>query len=177
MEASTETPPAVPDQDELRREAADALGLQSDEERAPRRVDSADALKARALHRDFVLPSGAVVDIKIPNLQLMIKSGVIPNDLVDAALQHQNAEKVTREIIEQTYDYTRFIVPRVLVRPEVTEDDVDELDPLDIELLVNVAARRRDTDAIGRQLGGLDTQDSFRRFREESFLREALGGV
>lgn len=147
----------------------------SDEGRGPVKVRTKDQLKARAIHRDVVLPSGAVVDIKIPNLPQMIKGGTVPNDLIDAALQHQSAEAITREMIEETWEYTQFIVPYVLVTPEINSDDVEDLDALDIELLANFASRRTDTDAVGRQLGGLDTQASFREFRTEQSLRAAMG--
>jgi hypothetical protein len=171
MEASK-----TPTIEEIQAEAQAALGLPSDEERAPKRVTTADGLKQRALHRGVVLPSGAIVDIRIPNLALLIKSGTLPNDLIQSALKTQNVEEVTREMIEENWDYTAFILPRMLVSPEITEEDVGELDALDIELLTNIAARRTDVDAIGRQLGGLDTQSSFREFREIESLRASLGG-
>lgn len=163
--------------DELKDDAAELLDLPSDEERGPQRAKTVADLKARAIHKGVTLPSGAIVDIKLPNLSLMIKSGVLPNDLVEAALKTQNTQEVTRELIEENWTYTVFILPRVLVEPEITEEDVPDLDALDIELLSNLAARRTDTDAIGRQLGGLDTQEAFRKFREEQSLRETLGGL
>jgi hypothetical protein len=159
-------------------EAAELLGLPTDAERAPKVAKTPSDLKARAIHRGVYLPSGSIVDIKIPNLALLIKSGVLPNDLVESALKTQQVNEVTREMIEENWKYTLFIIPRMLVNiePALTEQDVEELDPLDIELLSNIAARRTDTDAIGRQLGGLDTQAAFREFREVESLREALGG-
>jgi hypothetical protein len=168
---------ATPTEEEVKSPAEEAAELLSDEGRGPEKVKTADALKARAIHRDVVLPSGAIVDVRIPNLPQMVKSGKIPNELVDAAIKHQTAEAITREILEETWDFTRFIVPRTLVTPEITEDDVEGMDALDIELLVNMASRRADTDAVGRQLGGLDTQEKFRNFRDVLSLRAALGGV
>lgn len=176
MEASETLTP-----DEVKARAAEALGLPSDEERGPQIVKTADALKKRAIHEGVVLPSGAIVTLKIPNLSLMIKKGIIPNDLVDAALEQEPVagedRKVTKEMILENWSYTEFIVPHMLIDPKIEAEDVEDLDVLDIELLVNIAARRTDTDAIGRQLGGLDTQESFRRFREESSLRALLGGA
>jgi hypothetical protein len=40
---------------------------------------------------------------------------------------------------------------------------VADLDPMDISMLANFAARRIDIDAVGHQLGGLETQKAFRR--------------
>lgn len=172
MEAST--PPTTA---EIKAEAQEALGLPNDEERAPRVAKTAADLKKRAVHRGVYLPSGGIVDLKIPNLALLIKTGALPNPLIEAALGTQNVDTVTREMIEENWDYTEFIIPEMLVVPEITAEDVRDLDALDIELLSNIAARRTDTDAIGRQLGGLDTQEAFRDFRSEQSLRAALGGL
>jgi hypothetical protein len=161
---------------DVKAEAQELLGLPTDEERAPAVVKTAEDLKKRAVHRGVFLPSGAIVDIKIPNLALLIKSGTLPNDLVESALKTQQVDEVTREMIEENWKYTEFILPRMLIQPKITAEDVPDLDALDIELLTNLAARRTDTDAIGRQLGGLDTQEAFRAFREVESLREALGG-
>lgn len=168
MEAATEAPPTP--------ETPRPAGLPDDELRGPVRATSARDLKDRALHKDVVLPSGAIVDIRLPNLPLMVKSGSIPNKLVDAALEQRQAESITKEMIEESWDYTEFIIPKILVSPEISEDDVRDLDTADIELLLALSARHTDMDAIGRQLGGLETQASFREFRAEQDLRAALGG-
>lgn len=57
--------------------------------RGPEKVTSAAALKKRAVHKDVTLPSGAIVEIKLPNLSQMIKAQTLPNELVDAALRQQ----------------------------------------------------------------------------------------
>jgi hypothetical protein len=148
-----------------------------DVDREPKRARSAADLKQRAVFKDITLPSGSIVDLSVPNLPMLIKKGKVPNELIDAALQHQNAEEITREIMEETWDFTKYIVPITLVDPVVTEEDVEEMSTLDVELIANIAARRTDTDAVGHQLGGLDTQQSFREFREFLSLRQALGSV
>lgn len=143
----------------------------------PRPKTAAD-YKKLAVH-EVTLPSGAVVEIKLPSLPQMVKSGTIPNDLVDQAIQHEKAEELTRDILKETWAYTCFIVPHVLVTPEVTSEDVDNLvvPAEDTEMLVNFAARRTDIDAVGHQLGGLETQKSFRELRGLTSLAEALGDV
>lgn len=144
---------------------------------SPVRAKSAADLKKRAVHENVTLPSGILVDIKLPNLPQMIKSKGIPNDLVDSALAQQDAEKLTREILEETWDWAEFIIPLILVSPKVETDDVKELDPADIQLLLDLGARRTDMDAVGHQLGGLETQKAFREHRGILSLDEAMGNV
>jgi len=120
--------------------------------------------KAR-VHKDITLPSGTVVDIQIPNLPKMLKGGQIPNTLVDAAVKTQSATKVTRELIEETWEFYRWLVAETVVSPEVEPDDVGELPTADVEMIVSIATRQSDLDAVGHQLGGLETQRAFRDFR------------
>lgn len=140
------------------------------------KAKTADDLKKRAVHKDVTLPSGIKVDIRLPNLPQMIKSGTLPNELIDAAIEHQNSEKITKEILVETWEFTEFIVPLTLVTPEITKEDVKDLDINDLELLTAFAARRTDMDAIGHQLGGLETQEAFRKHRGIVDLDEALAG-
>ncbi len=141
--------------------------------RGPQKVTSAAQLKKRAVHDDVTLPSGAIVSIKLPNLSQMIKAQTLPNELVEAALRQQvqpgeDANKpkpLTREDLEQDWDFVEFIVPITLHTPKITAEDVKDLDPMDTTMLANFAARRTDIDAVGHQLGGLDTQASFRQHR------------
>lgn len=145
-------------------------------QQGPEQVRTADALKKRAVHPGITLPSGAVITVRIPNLFHLVKVGKMPNELIEAALAQQNAKELTKEIMVETWDYTEWVVPLTLVIPEVTTEDVAEMDPLDVEMLANFAARRIDLDAVGHQLGGLETQKSFRDFRDLTTLGEALGG-
>jgi hypothetical protein len=128
----------------------------------PKTATAASWKKAKR-HAGITLPSGAVVDIELPNIQLLIKAGAIPNNLLDAALQHQNAKEVTADMIKETWDYTVWILPRTVVSPEITEEDVKDLPAEDVEMLTGFAARTNDIDAVGHHLAGLETQ---RRFRE-----------
>ena len=126
---------------------------------------TAAAWKKAKRHEGLTLPSGTVVSVELPNVPKMIKSGTLPNELLDAALEHQGVDKVTRDVIEQTWAYTCFIVPRTVVSPEVTEEDVPDLPAEDIEMIVNWAARTSDLDAVGHHLAGLEVQSDFRQFR------------
>jgi hypothetical protein len=137
------------------------------------KVTTAAGLKKRAIHEDVTLPSGAMVDIKLPNLAQMIKAKTLPNELVDAALKQQiqpgedpdKPKPLTREDLEADWEFVEFIVPLVLHSPKIKPEDVADLDVMDTTLLANFAARRTDIDAVGHQLGGLDTLPSFRKHR------------
>jgi len=121
-------------------------------------------------HEGVTLPSGTVVTVEIPNLSLMLKTGQLPNALVEAAVTQQNAAakgdaSITREMIEEQWDYYAFLVSKTVVEPSITPEEVAEIPAEDIEMLVEIATRQRDMDAVYRHLSGLDTQDSFRQFR------------
>lgn len=126
--------------------------------------------KKAAVHEGVTLPSGTIVSIKLPNLSLMVKTGQIPNTLVDAAVEMQNVaargeEEISREMIEQQWDYTAYLVSRTVVEPAITEEEVAEIPAEDVEMLVEFALRQRDIDAVYRHIGGLDKLASFRKFR------------
>lgn len=125
--------------------------------------------KKAAIHEGVTLPSGTVVSIKLPNLGLLLKTGQIPNTLIDAAVKAQNASsespEITREMIEEQWDFASFLVSRTVVEPEITQDEVDDIPAEDVEMLVEFATRQRDIDAVFRHIGGLDKLDSFREIR------------
>jgi hypothetical protein len=124
--------------------------------------------KKAAVHEGITLPSGTVVSIKLPNLPLMIKTGQLPNTLVEDALASQSTSAgttVTREMIEQQWDYYSFLVSKTVVEPAITQDEVAEIPAEDIEMIVEFATRQRDIDAVYSHIAGLDKLDSFRKFR------------
>ncbi|CAB4183196.1 hypothetical protein UFOVP1328_37 [uncultured Caudovirales phage] len=126
--------------------------------------------KKAGIHEGVTLPSGTVVSIRLPNLSLMMKTGQIPNTLVEAAVKMQSLEasaspEITQEMIEQQWDYSSFLVAATVVEPAITQDEVAEIPTEDVEMLVEFATRQRDMDAAYRHIGGLDKLDSFRRFR------------
>jgi hypothetical protein len=121
------------------------------------------------IHEDVMLPSGFQVDITVPNLPQMIASGAIPNNLVDVAIGvAQGAGRTPgREVIEQSVEFAAKVVSTAVVNPVVTEQDVldNKLPYEDVEMIVEIATRQRDLDAIGRHIGGLDKLQEFRSFR------------
>jgi len=135
--------------------------------------------KKAAVHEDVTLPSGTVVSIKLPNLSLMLKTGNIPNSLVEAAVEMQNATsrgtaEITQEMIEQQWDYYSFLVSKTVVEPAITQEEVVDIPAEDVEMLVEFATRQRDIDAVYRHIAGLDKMESFRRFRGVSSGLEGL---
>lgn len=118
-----------------------------------------------ARRHEITLPSGSVVEIEIPNLPLLVKTGQIPNDLVDAALKAIQREEVTRDLIDQQSDFYHKLVSLTVKDPAISEEDVADLPYEDIELIVEIAQRQRDIDALGRHLAGLHTNREWRTFR------------
>lgn len=140
------------------------------QETAPKHA-SKTALKKAAIHEGVTLPSGVKVAIRLPNIGQMIHAGTIPNELVAAALKQQpqpgqdEAPPLTEEDLKADWEFVEWVVPQTLYDPKITQEDVVDIDPLDLTMIANFASRRIDIDAVGHQLGGLETQKSFRRHR------------
>lgn len=131
--------------------------------------------KKKAIH-DITLPSGEEVTIRIPNLPHLIKTGQIPNELVNAAIGAIDATP-SREAIEQQADMYNKLVSITVLEPAVDESDVPELPFEDIEMIVEIATRQRDIDAVGHHIGGLEKSDEFRKFRSLGFSSEGVEGL
>jgi len=118
-------------------------------------------------HEGVTLPSGTIVTIQIPNLGLMMKTGQLPNSLIEAAVDQQNngSAEVTREMIEQQWEFYAFLVSKTVAEPQITIDEVEQVPAEDIEMIIEFATRQRDMDAVYKHLSGLETQESFRKFR------------
>lgn len=130
----------------------------------PEQPKDAAGWKARAVHY-ATLPSGTIVSFTLPNIAYLIKTGKMPNPLVDSAIKLQNAKQVTREILEDTWDFAEWVIPEMVRAPSIDDADLPELPAEDIEMLAAFANRSIDTDAVGHQLGGLETVKSFREAR------------
>jgi hypothetical protein len=137
---------------------------------------SIDGWKRKRVHEGVTLPSGFVVDVTIPNLPEMVKSGTLPNHLIEAATKQAKAREITKELLEQTWEFTLFIIPRTVVNPKIEADDVGDLPVQDLEMLASFASRTTDIDAVGHQLGGLETQQGFRDLRGLFTSDPTLGG-
>jgi len=118
-----------------------------------------------AVHEDVTLPSGFKVDIKLPNLPSLIKSGALPNELVDVATKAATDQEIPPDLFERLDEFNTFLVSKTVVKPEIAEEEVNSLPAEDIDMLVGFATRTRDTDAVGHHIAGLETIPSFRKFR------------
>lgn len=135
--------------------------------------------KKAAVHEGVTLPSGTVVSIRLPNLSLMMKTGQLPNGLIESAIKQMEMASssnptITPEMIEQQWDFYSFLVSKTVVEPAISQDEVADIPAEDIEMLVEFATRQRDMDAVYRHLSGLETQESFRQFRG---LAASLAGL
>ena len=135
---------------------------------ATKKRDKAEWGKAKT--HTITLPSGFEVDIQVPNLPSLIKTGQIPNNLIDAALGAMDSEQVTREMVEQQADFYEKLVAIAVVDPVVSEEDVKDLPFEDVELIVEIATRNRDVDAVGHHIGGLHKSEEWRSFRRGDHL-------
>lgn len=126
----------------------------------------------------ITLPSSAVVDIEIPDLPSLVKTGAIPNELVDIAIGVANGKKVTREDIVQQADFYNKLCAITVVSPAVSEEDfASGAVPFeDKELIVELATRQRDLDACGHHIGGLERVSAWRSFRGLSYGYEDVEG-
>lgn len=137
---------------------------------------TAASWKANKRH-EVTLPSGFKVQIEIPNLPLLVKTGQLPNELVAEALGSISAGKLTPEVIVQQSDFFDKLVSITVKEPVVTEEDVHDIPFEDVEMVVEIATRQRDLDAIGHHVGGLHTSKDWRKFRGLNYLDEDVEGV
>lgn len=138
----------------------------------PKAAASVGDWEARRNHYGVTLPSGAVVDIRLPDLPAMAKAGDIPNELLEASVQLQKAiedkdrSALTTETLVNLEEFMEFLLPEMILQPKITAEDVQtKLPSEDKELLVQFAQRARDLDAVGRHLAGLEKLAEWRRFR------------
>lgn len=140
----------------------------------------------KAKEHDITLPSKSEVMIVLPDLAAMIKGGQVPNELLDVATKvgagklsgaEDDAAK-QRELLGQASEFNAFLVAATVKDPVVTKEEVmaGELPAEDVDLIVQIALRKTDFDAVGHHLAGLETVDSFRQFRGLDLSVESLLG-
>lgn len=143
----------------------------SEEEAHANRVkmtSSKAAWKRAATHDGIVCPSGAVISIKLPNLPKLAEAGEIPNELVDLATAAEQVTpgEVPKDVLEKLSKLQDFLISETVVKPEVKPEEVSELPYEDLTFLAELAHRRRDVDALGNQIAGLDKLDKYATFRD-----------
>jgi hypothetical protein len=112
--------------------------------------------KSQKVHKDVVLPSGAKVDIRLPNLAKLATAGQIPNALLAVAIKPQKGNQPTEineEVLKENWEFTKYIVPWMVVEPAITPEDLEGEDSVP------------DMDAAHQHIGGLQTYQSFRDAR------------
>jgi hypothetical protein len=156
MEAHTEFPDSPP------QESPPSWGDVPETTAVP--VTSVEQWAGHKRHTVTLL-SGAVVEIEIPNLPKMIALGQVPNALMSAAMQFAQKPKVTPELLQEQYEFTKYLASETVKVPAVRPEDVEALPTEDVEMIIEFATRQRDMDAVGHHLAGLEKIESFRRIR------------
>lgn len=131
------------------------------------KTDAVSAWKKNKRH-EITLPSGTKVKIEVPNLRLLIKSGQIPNSLIEAATKAAAGganSAPTPEMLEQQEQFYAKLVVVTVKEPEITEEDVVDLPFEDIELLADIATRQTNIDGAGNHIGGIVLTDEYAGFR------------
>lgn len=126
------------------------------------------------------LPSSTVVGIQIPDLPTLVKTEVIPNDLVDIAIAvAEETKKVTRDDIIKQADFYNKLCALTVVEPKVTEEDFasGDLPFEDKEMIVELATKQRDLDAIGHHIGGLEKVEDWKTFRKLAAQSTFMAGM
>jgi len=126
----------------------------------------------------ITLPSSTVVEIEVPDLPGLVKTGQIPNELVDMAIKVAAGKRdVTREDIVQQADFFNKLCVLTVKAPTVTEEDFSSgaIPFEDKEMIVEIATRQRDLDAVGHHLAGLESVKEWRSFRGLPYSYEDSG--
>jgi hypothetical protein len=131
----------------------------------------------KAKTHTITLPSASVVEIEIPDLPALVKAGQIPNELVDMAIKvAQGKKEVTREDIVQQADFYNKLCAISVKSPVVSEEDFANggIPFEDKEMIVELATRQRDIDAVGHHIAGLESVKEWRNFRGLTFGYEDM---
>ena len=127
--------------------------------------------------------TGHVIRIKYPNLALMMRVGLVPTHLRAVALKVARGEinVSSREVTvgedlpepegEAAYEemlklveLLDLLIMEMVLEPKLSQEDVDAMPGEDRDLLLAIANRERDVDAVGVRLGvePLSRWDNFR---------------
>lgn len=134
---------------------------------------------SKAAYHTVLCPSGAVIEIKIPDLPALIEAGSVPQHLLDAALGSVGMEdqKPTVDDIVKQREFTDLLVSFTASNPKVSYEEAASVPFEDKEFIVAIATRQRDLDAEGEHIAGLTKSTKFRRFRKLGEFDETLEGL
>lgn len=142
-----------------------------------------------------VLPSGMEVSFVIPNETQLIRAELLPERLMEIAVvtsaypggadgymeavavgavnappeQRDVAQANLKTTVQQGLELRDWLVAEMLVDPKVTVEEVaaGDFPDLDIEMLIEFAERRRNTDARGNRLP-IAVLEEYARFRDDT---------
>lgn len=107
--------------------------------------------------------TGVTVKVRLPDLATLVARQRVPDHLrVIAAQTFLRNVKIETGIednpvdldkLGELYELNMWLVAEMLVDPVLDVDQVKQLPSEDIDLLLDIALRERDTDARGRRLG------------------------
>lgn len=131
-----------------------------------------EAWKEKGVHT-VTLPTGFVAKIRIPNLAKMAQAGELDNELLQYAVpslpenpDEEPTPEQKKENLTKLADFHQWLVSKTLVEPALTPEEVKDTVPTpDLEVLVELASRRRDMDVEGHHIGGLEVSAKWRKFR------------
>jgi len=86
-----------------------------------------------------------------------------------------NAGEEAYAELQKVVQLLDFLILEMVVEPKLTQDDVDLLPGEDRELLIEIAQRERDTDAVGRRLG-VEPLSRWETFRHRHHCAEDCDG-
>lgn len=143
----------------------------------PRPSDLKDAWKARTDRgpHKAVLPSGIEVTFIVPNSNELIRADRLPDrlaqmaimaasypdgtqgylgDLAVSAIHDEDAAVKLKAALKDGLELHDWLISHMLVAPKLTAEEVGSGDfpQPDLEMLIEFAERRRDTDAAGTKL-------------------------
>jgi hypothetical protein len=135
------------------------------------------------------LPSGQEVSFVVPDSNALITAQRLPAELTEIAVyaaaypdgvegyvndlsvrvamsdQPEAAAKLAKAVSD-TIALGHWLVAHMLVEPELEPEDVTELPPMDVRMLLEFAERKRDTDAEGVRLP-ISLLEEYARFLRE----------
>lgn len=119
-------------------------------------------------------PSGLVYTLRPMNMERYALSGGLPASLRELALKGaQGVAEVlggTQDVIEdrggEVASYLDGLVRQVVVAPDLTDFDLDELPPVDYRWLVAVALGEMVYDGEGKRLWGREPLSAYQAFRD-----------
>jgi hypothetical protein len=148
-------------------------------------VKDLKAWGAKKRHQ-VTLPSGAEVEIEIPDLPALMAAGTIPQDLLDTAIELADQDPASfkgrsGELVKEQRILTNTLVRITVKSPDLTDSSDDEIEtniPVpDREMIAEFALRQRDIDANFEHIGGLHKSASFRAARGIPDPDEGFSGL